>query len=104
VEGPDTAQDCEAKEDGQEPRILEGSRESRAFHLDHVKGKDASVLVLCPVHDEGADEGNHGTDEQVQGQLHGCVFTSLDPAPNGDQQVHREHSDFIEEEQHEQVE
>jgi len=45
----------------------------------------------------------HRTDKQVQSQFHGRIFTCLDPAPDGDQEEHREDGNFIKEEQLEQI-
>ena len=35
--------------------VIEGSRKACTFHLDHVKGEYACILVLCPVHGKSAD-------------------------------------------------
>ena len=100
VERPDAAQHREAKEGRQEPGILERRGKIGGLEQAHIEGVETRFVV----HRQRADESHHRTDEQVQGQFHGGVLARLDPAPNGDQQVHREDGDLVEEEQHEQVE
>ncbi len=82
---------------------MEGLREASLFHLKHVKCEDTRIMSRHPIHHDHTDQCNNGTNEEIQSQLHRGIFARLYPAPNCNEQVHREHRDLIEEKQHEQI-
>ena len=118
VERPDARQDAEAHVEGEEDPGLQAAVELDSLHLEEGKGRRARGDVEGK--DAHEDEGR--PEEQVQGQLHRRVLLgahagppqrpskdSLRPdlsrrPPDPDQEVHGEHGDLVEEEEHEEVE
>ena len=118
VQRPDSGQDAEAHVEGQEHPGLQPRIELAQLHLEERERR----RVVRHVEGEDADQDEGGPEEQVEGQLHRGVFLGADAgaaegpaedalrahlaarAPDADEQVHRQHRDLVEQEEHEQVE